>query len=496
VTQVGGGRGAVSGGPVAGEILAERYQLEHHLNNDRAGRQIWYGVDVVLRRPVGLVIHYPGGPAAGPMLQSAVEVSRIVHPNLVGVYDAIDEQARAYVVREWVDGASLRDHVSAGPFDPERAVAVAHAVAAAATAVHSTGMSHGNIHPGTVLIGRDGRVVLSDARVDTAAGGEEDVRAVGAVLYYALTGYWPHAEVEGPRDLADAPRDSAGGLASPAQVRAGIPDFLDNLTMDLLDRRLGVPPAEILAGELARLDSGPAEPYYQDPDTGPVRLTAPDQVPAVAASNRKIVLGVGALVVIAVLGLFVGLRVLTGGPAGPSGSPPGGSPGTTGTPSAPLEASPTPLALTADQVRIVDPPPGSRSELDGVAALVDGDQNTYWRSETYWDGLQVVKPGLGILINLGEPRQIASVRVELSTSGAELTMRVGDSDPGNTSEGDALINDTYTTVGEFPRNGSTLVFSGFDSETSYQYLLVWFTELPPAGEHFRAEVLQVTVEGF
>jgi hypothetical protein len=493
VTQVGEGRGAVSGGPVAGEILAERYQLEQHINTDRAGRQVWYGVDVILRRPVAIVIRYPGGPAATQMLQTAVEASRIVHPNLVGVYDAIDEQARAYVVREWVDGASLRDHISAGLFDAERAIAVAHAVAAAVTAVHSTGMAHGNIHPGTVLIGRDGRVVLADANADGAVGGEEDVRAAGALLYYALTGYWPHSEMAGPQDLPDAPRDNTGGLASPRQVRAGIPDYLDNMSMDLLDRRLGVPPAEVLTGEFARLDAAPAEPYYTDTDTGPVRLAAPEHTPAVAPSGRKIVLGVGALVVIAVLGLFVGLRVLTGGPQTP---PDGGQTGVSATPTAPTDPTPVAIPLTASQIRIVDPPPGSRTELAGVEALVDDNPGTAWSSDTYYDGLQAVKPGLGILIDLGEQRQVASVRVEMSTSGAEAVLRTGDSDPGDSTPGDQQIHESYTAVGDFPPGGSTLLFSGFDADTSYQYLLVWFTALPPDGEDFRAEVLQVTVEGF
>jgi eukaryotic-like serine/threonine-protein kinase len=208
------------------------------------------------------------------------------------------------------------------------------------------------------------------------------------------------------------------------------------------------------------------------------------------------VLGVGALVVIAVLGLFVGLRVLTGSTADGPGGTAGGSPGATGTPATPADASPSPIPLTAGQVRIVDPPPGTRSELGGVEALIDGNQNTYWRSDTYYDGLQVVKPGLGILIDLGEPRQVVSVKVELSTGGAVASLRTGDSDPGNTSAGDELIDQTYTTVGEFPGDGSTLLFSGFDSETTYQYLLVWFTELPSAGDDFRAEVLQVTVEGY
>lgn len=498
MTQVGEGRGATAGGPAVGEILAERYQLEQHVNTDSAGRQIWYGVDVLLRRPVAVVVRYPGGQAAAEMLQNAVEASRITHPNLVGVYDAIDEHSRAYVVREWVDGASLRDHAHTGPFDPERATAVAHAVAAAVTAVHASGMTHGNLHPGTVLIGRDGRVVLADARADGAVPGEEDVRSVGAVLYYAMTGYWPHPEVPGPESLPDAPRGHTGELASPRQIRAGIPEHLDNLAMDLLDRRLAVPPAEVLTGEFARLDAAPEMPYYTEPaesDTGPVRLRAGDRTSAPAPSGRKIVLGVGALLVIAVLGLIVGLQVLTGDPDGttpPAGEPPPAS----GEPTDPGDATPAPFDLSAGQVRIIDGPGGSRTELDGVEALVDGDLGTNWSSETYYDGLQVIKPGMGILIDLGEARQVASVKLDLSAAGAVADLRTGESDPGSTAAGDEQIYETYTTVGDFPRDGSTLVFSGFDPDTTYQYLLVWFTEFPPSEDGHRVEVQQVTVEGF
>ena len=168
------------GAPTVGEILAERYQLEAHVNDDSAGRQVWRGIDVILRRPVAVVLRYPGGDSATEMLQAAVDASRVIHPNLVGVYDAIDEGARAYVVREWVDGESLRELISReGPLDPARATAIAHSIADALAAVHATGMVHGNVHPGTTLIADDGRVVLADARADSADSAETDIRAVG-----------------------------------------------------------------------------------------------------------------------------------------------------------------------------------------------------------------------------------------------------------------------------------------------------------------------------
>jgi hypothetical protein len=519
VTQVGEGPGTDHGisAPAGGEILAERYQLELHINTDSAGRQIWRGVDILLRRPVAVLIRYPGGQAAAQMLQTAVEASRIVHPNLVGVYDAIDEHARAYVVREWVDGASLREHTITGPFDSPRAIAVAHAVAAAVTAVHASGMTHGNIHPGTVLIGLDGRVVLADARADGTAPPEEDVRAVGALLYFALTGYWPHSEVPGPNSLPDAFRDSVGALVAPRQVRAGIPDHLDNLTMDLLDRRLPVPAADVLAGELGRLDSLPEQPYYAEsgetgmayypePEparpvsgTGPIRFTpVSDQSPA-KPSGRKIALGLAGLLVVGAIGLLVGLNLLTG-----SDSPPvnqGGAGGAPATDSpAPGEApsgEPAPIALDPGQVRIVDPPDGNRAELAGVEALVDGDLGTGWRTDRYESPtFGNIKPGMGILINLGEPRHLSTIQVQLATGGATAQIRVGEEDPGASTDGDEAIYQAYQPLGDPQQGGANMVFTTFDPEQTYQYVMIWFTELAPEGGGFRVEVQQITVEGF
>nr|BFE66953.1 hypothetical protein GCM10020092_002540 [Actinoplanes digitatis] len=207
---------------------------------------------MILRRPVAVVLRYPGGDSAAEMLQAAVDASRVIHPNLVGVYDAIDEGTRAYVVREWVDGEALRELVGQdGPMDPARATSIAHSIADALAAVHATGMVHGNVHPGTTLIGDDGRVVLADARADSADSTERDVRSVGGILYYALTGRWPHAEI-GRSRLPDAMRDANGVIAAPRQIRAGVPAYLDDLTMDLLDKRVVAP-----RGRRARRRAGP-----------------------------------------------------------------------------------------------------------------------------------------------------------------------------------------------------------------------------------------------
>ncbi|HEY7272818.1 MAG TPA: protein kinase family protein [Actinoplanes sp.] len=492
------------GAPAVGEILAERYRLEEHVNNDSAGRQVWRGIDVILRRPVAVVLRHPGGASATEMLQAAVDASRVIHPNLVGVYDAIDEGERAYVVREWVDGEALRELVTEeGPLDPGRATTIGHAIAGALAAVHATGMVHGNVHPGTTLIGDDGRVVLADARVDSADSTETDVRAVGGVLYYALTGRWPHAEA-GASALPDATRDGSGTLATPRQVRAGVPAYLDDLTMDLLDTRVAAPEADALTAELARLDA--AEDEYED--VGPLRF-AQGSTAEPARSTRKIMLGVGTLVVIAIVGLVFGIRAITTSNDTPTGAPTQagtstGGPAANGATGGDQSQPPQPqkIALTGDMVRIVDPPRGDRSDDGEAKFTVDNDPDTVWETQRFkQSNFGNLKPGMGVLINLGTPRTVADVRVETSAPGVTMDVRTGTSDPGNTSAGDDQIVNTYKKVSDSDSEkteGSRKIFDGFDQDVKYQYILVFLTDLPPADDGrggYKVGVTSIAVYG-
>ncbi|MDG4822155.1 protein kinase family protein [Asanoa sp. WMMD1127] len=506
VTQVGEGQEAEEatppvltvGAPHVGEVLADRYELAEHINDDAAGRQVWQGVDVVLRRPVAVVLRYPGGDSAQEMLQAAVTASRVIHPNLAGVYDAIDEDTRAYVVREWIDGEALRELVVEEPLDAERATSIAHAVASAVAAVHATGMVHGNVHPGTVMVAADGRVVLADARATEGDTPDTDVRAIGGILYFALTGHWPHAEV-GPSSLPDAVRDGSGAIAAPRMVRAGVPAYLDDLTMDLLDDRLALPSADVLAAELDRLDVAADEPFIVD--AGPLRFSAvegdlPEQPPA---NRRKLVIGVASLLVIATVGLLLGISVLAD-PGDDDAAPgPGVAATATDEPATgtPAPAAPKAVPLTRDQVRIVDPD-GDRTELADAALMVDGKRDTAWESDTYRNLPFGGKSGMGVLIKFPEPTDVTSVQVNLSATGASASLFTGQGDTGSTPAGDRKIRTDYKTrIGEPIENheATTLTFGGFPPDEKHQYLLIWFTKLPTTPEgRLRLEIQEITVQ--
>ncbi|MDG4804029.1 protein kinase family protein [Micromonospora sp. WMMD980] len=523
VTQVGEGQEAEEtspavvtlGAPTVGELLAERYELVEHINNDSAGRLVWRGVDVVLRRPVAVVLRYPGGDSATEMLQAAVAASRVIHPNLVGVYDAIDEDDRAYVVREWVDGQSLREMVAAdGPLDPARATAIGNAVASALAAVHATDMVHGNIHPGTVMISDDGRVVVADARTDGADSQENDLRAVGGVLYYALTGHWPHGEAplhgatagHGRAALPDAVRDSAGGIAAPRQVRAGVPAYLDDLTMDLLDPEIAPPSSDVLSAELSRLDIPADEQFLEQ--AGPLRFTAEpgeEPSPLAAAGGRKVALGVAGLLAVALVGLFIGINVLGGGDDG--GKEPVSQPSSSAPSAGDGGSEPEPPAaarkLNVQDVRIIDPKSKDRAEVRNAEKVIDGDPEEGWETQTYRNNGKFggLKDGMGIWIDLGAPHTVKSVQATLSSAGAAAELRTGtNGDFPSTSTGDKQLVAAYPTVigqpFESSDSGTNMIFNAFEPAKKYQYLLFWITELPEKDSGgWKLGVQEITVQG-
>jgi hypothetical protein len=432
------------------------------------------------------------------MLDAAVAASRVTHPHLVDVYDAIDEGTRAYVVREWVDGGSLREYVSESPMDPDRATTVAHAVASAVAAVHASGMAHGNIHPGTVLIGSDGRVVLSDARSDESLTLDGDVRAIGAVLYCALTGHWPRAEA-GPASLPDAVRDPAGVLAAPRQVRGGVPGHLSDLATELLDPDVAPPSADVLAADLGRLDTEGDDQFFVsggplDFGSEPYRggVSAPEPQRPIA---KKLAIGVAALLALALVGLLLATQFLpkdrgTASP-GPSAQASAAAP-TTGV------ERPKVLPLGPNQVRVIDPPSGNRTELDKAANMVDGNENTFWKTDHYNQAnFGNRKPGMGILLNLGSPQSVSTVRIVFTVPGATVQLYSGTGDPGAngaTSQTDDQIRKTYKPIGADPIDAnSTSILAVPDDVGKIQYLMIWISKLPPSDGRYMVGISEIYV---
>ncbi|WP_390897513.1 protein kinase domain-containing protein [Streptomyces justiciae] len=97
-------------------------------------------------------------------LREARATARIDHPNVVRIYDVVDEGERLWIVMELVAGRSLeRMTAEDGPLGPREAARIGIGLVTALRQVHARGVLHRDIKPGNVLVEASGnRVVLTD----------------------------------------------------------------------------------------------------------------------------------------------------------------------------------------------------------------------------------------------------------------------------------------------------------------------------------------------
>jgi eukaryotic-like serine/threonine-protein kinase len=161
----------------AGRMLAGRYRLVSVIGRGGMGA-VWRARDEVLNRDVAVKeIVWPEQMNAAERetarrraVLEAQLAARLSHPNVVGVYDILEEDGRPCIVMELVPFRSLRDAVAEdGPMSPAGAARVGLSVLAALRAVHGAGVLHRDVKPANILLGPEGRVVLADFGIAKAA---------------------------------------------------------------------------------------------------------------------------------------------------------------------------------------------------------------------------------------------------------------------------------------------------------------------------------------
>jgi hypothetical protein len=223
-----------------GALLAGRYRIAELLA-EIDGARVWRAVDEVLSRAVVVDVLPVGDPRTNLLFDAARRAAAAADPRFLRVLDCDMHEGVTYCVREWAGGRPLERMLAAGPLTGQQAGWLAREVSEALENLHRTGHTHGSISPATVVVTDAGAIKVVGLSTESALRStgpgtpEQDVRALGELLYASLTGRWP-----GPAPawgLQPAPFEH-GRLLSPRQVRAGVPRSLD----DIADRLLGDPP--------------------------------------------------------------------------------------------------------------------------------------------------------------------------------------------------------------------------------------------------------------
>ncbi|HEU4536449.1 MAG TPA: serine/threonine-protein kinase, partial [Polyangiaceae bacterium] len=105
--------------------------------------------------------------------REAQVMARVAHPNVAAVYDVSEYGGRAFVAMEYIEGETLarwlKRRERPWPAVLERYVAAGRGLAAA----HAAGLVHRDFKPQNVLVGEDGRVLVTDFGLARSVGDDE-----------------------------------------------------------------------------------------------------------------------------------------------------------------------------------------------------------------------------------------------------------------------------------------------------------------------------------
>ena len=293
--------------------------------------------------------------------REAQAAANLSHPNIVAIYDWGQDNGTYFMVMELIRGRTLRQILKTeSSLLPRRAAEIAAETAAALAVAHQHGVYHRDVKPGNIMITDDGAVKVTDFGIARALDDSEeltrtgavigtatyfspeqaqglpadersDVYSLGIVLYESLAGKPPFT---GESPVAVAYQHVSETAATAEQVNPDVPPEISAIVAhamekdpanryqtadafrDDLMRYLGgsepVAAAAIMAGAATAMIPPPAVAV---PTSAAPHSTETFEAPADERSQTSYWFAVGGLIVILLVGLWLLLRLLSGGDA-------------------------------------------------------------------------------------------------------------------------------------------------------------------------------------
>ncbi len=167
-------------------LYGNRYEVLERVG-DGGMATVYRGKDRVLKRDVAIKVMHPhlgNKPDARARFdREAQAIAKLHHGNIVDVYDfSAGTDEAAFLVTEFVHGETLTEFANDhGPFLPQAAALVGHAIAGALGHAHLMGLIHRDIKPDNLMISRDGQIKLMDFGIAQAMDMEQ-MTTTGAIV--------------------------------------------------------------------------------------------------------------------------------------------------------------------------------------------------------------------------------------------------------------------------------------------------------------------------
>ena len=533
-------------------VLHERTSLHSPTEQFDGYRQfpteLWRGHDDVLDRAVSIRLIRKDDSRLNRVLGAARAAALVDDRRLLRILDVMDvpggdgEPTRTAIVSEWAHGQHLADSLSGGGlFDPTVAVQTIAEVARTLANCARHDIGHGRLRPTALLWTEAGEIRLRGLAVDAALFGpidpaapDADVDGLGCLLYAMTTGRWPALGIDS--SLVHIPLAPAAGrtVPMPSRVRAGMPSEIDDLVTRSV-RQVARPRGSMPITSVNAFTSlaGSAEDYLSPvPGAssssvgGRLRTAATAATTAITTTSTKstehdsdlprrrvgFLRLTGRLIAVAFAVAFTagiawfGWQQVVGEPVVEEQDVAVGR--------SILETGAVPFVeefdsgLTAvlpiEDVRSYDPlgddnddgqPDGvDGKERDKRAELAaDADGTTSWLTRKYDSPTVGDKGGVGLIVDLGNPKQLSTIDLDLVGFGTDIDIRVADQ----------ILNDPdlWTDFASVNDAGPEITLRSPRSVTG-QYVLIWFTGLPVIPEsttgdspRYQGGIRQVSITG-
>lgn len=186
----------------------------------------------------------------------ASTLAHLQHPNVVGLFDYVEDESGMYLVMEYVEGTPLDDFIKnvTGPMPEQRAVPIIKEILSAFSYAHQKGIVHRDIKPANIIITQNDGVKILDFGIARLLGDgnhnltktgtqmgtvfymspeqvqgkkvdiRSDIYSLGVTFYQMLTGVNPYIGLTTEYEVYS--RIVKEDLPPPQEIYPGVPAYL------------------------------------------------------------------------------------------------------------------------------------------------------------------------------------------------------------------------------------------------------------------------------
>lgn len=249
-----------------GRILGNRYEIIEKVGNGGMAT-VYKATDLLLKRYVAVKVLRDEFTTDDEFIRrfetEAQSAARLVHPNIVSIFDVGVDNGIYYIVMELIQGKTLKEIIveERGPLPWKWSVNVAIQIASALEMAHKNNIIHRDIKPHNIIITEDGIAKVTDFGIakavsnstmtafgttigsvhyfspEHARGGftdaKSDLYSLGVVLYEMVTGKVPF---DADTPVSVALKHMQDNAVPPIELNPNLPKAINKIVLKALKK--------------------------------------------------------------------------------------------------------------------------------------------------------------------------------------------------------------------------------------------------------------------